>query len=425
VTAYDVPLTASRARRRRQAAVPAALVSLALLSANGLAYIFTVVAARLLAPGAYSELAALLGVLFICAVPATAVQTAAALTLGRTEVADRPLVLRRLHTAAWIGAAAVGALGLLAVGPLVSLLHLSSPAIVLWLLAVLIPHTVIGGYDGSMQGTRRYGRLAFCTTVFGLLKSGGAILGLVIGGTPQAALIGMALGCVASAVLSWSFAGRPGLSRRVRTHLLAAAKASGALLGLVLLVNLDVLLARHHLSPELAGEYAVASIFAKLAFWLPQGLSVVLLPRLANRSARRRLLPVAAALVALVGALLTALTAVLGARALPLVGGAEYGAVLGGATWMFAMLGTLFALAQLLLYSGIAASDRIAAVAVWGAVALEVLAVEVLASRGDLTVLTLAGATIGASVLLVGTGLLRLWRTHARYVREVRVAAAS
>ena len=74
--------------------------------------------------------------------------------------------------------------------------------------------------------------------------------------------------------------------------------------------------------------------------------------------------PVAAALVAVVGALLTAATAVLGARALPLVGGAEYGDALGGATWVFAMLGTLFALAQLLLYSGIAASDRVAAVAV-------------------------------------------------------------
>ncbi len=392
--------------------MPAALVSLALLGVNALAYVFTVGAARLLAPEAYGELAALLGVMFIGVVPATGLQTAAALKLGKSLPEERPLLLARLHAATWVGAGAVGVLGLLAVGPLVSLLHLSGPATVLWLIAVLVPHTLVGGYDGLLQGTRRYGRLAFVNSTFGVLKSGGGIAGLLIGGTPEAALIGMALGCVASAAVGWLVSGRPGMARGMRTHMLGAARASSALLGLVLLVNLDLLLARHHLSPELAGEYAVASIFAKVAFWLPQGVSVVLLPRLAYQRARRRVLPVAVALVAFVGAVLTAITAVLGARALTLVGGAEYGTALGGATWAFAMLGTLFALAQLLLYSGIAAADRIAAVAVWCAVALEAIAVEVLAAGAGLTVLTVAWIALGTSILLVGTGLLRLWLAH-------------
>lgn len=424
MTAVETPPVPSQARRRREAAVPAALVSLALLGVNGLAYVMTVVAARALAPEAFGELAALLGVMFIGVVPATALQTAAALTLGANPT-DRSAVQARLHTAIWVGAAAVGVLGLIAVGPLVSLLHLSGASTVLWLIAVLVPHTLVGGYDGLLQGNRRYGRLALVNTTFGLLKSGGGIAGLIIGGTPEAALVGMALGCAVSAVVGWTFSGRPGFSRHIRAHVLSAAKASGALLGLVLMVNLDLLLARHHLPAELAGEYAVASIFAKVAFWLPQGVSVVLLPRLAHARGRRRLLPVAAALVALVGALLTAATAVLGARALPLVGGAEYGDALGGATWVFAMLGTLFALAQLLLYSGIAASDRVAAVAVWCAVALEAIAVEVLATREGLTVLTVAGIAVGASMLLVGTGMLRLWRTHAREGLELRRAAAA
>jgi hypothetical protein len=412
VTATEAPTRTGPPLLRRQAAVPAALVSLALLGVNGLAYVMTVVAARLLAPEAYGELAALIGVMFIGAVPATGLQTAAALTLGRTGVAERQLTLARLHSASWIGAAVVGVIGLLSVAPLVSLLHLSGPSAVLWLIAALIPHTLMGGYDGALQGTRRYKRLAVVNTAFGLLKSGGGIAGLLIGGTPEAALIGMALGCLASTYIGWTATGRPGFARGIRPHAVSAAKASGALLGLVLLVNLDLLLARHHLSPQLAGEYAVASIFAKLAFWLPQGISVVLLPRLANAGGRRRLLPVATALVAMVGASITAATAVLGARALPLVGGAEYGDALGGAVWVFAILGTLFALAQLLLYSGIAASDRVAAVAVWCAVALEGISVEVLAMREDLTVLTVASIGIVASALLVGTGLFRVWRAH-------------
>ncbi|SDE59106.1 Membrane protein involved in the export of O-antigen and teichoic acid [Blastococcus fimeti] len=412
MTAAEIPVVPSQARRRRQAAVPAALVSLALLGVNGLAYVLTVVAARALAPEAFGELAALFGVMFIGVVPAVALQTTAALTLGANPH-DRPAVMARLHTATWVGAGAVAVLGLVAVGPAVSLLHLSGISSMLWLIAVLVPHTLIGGYDGMLQGNRRYGRLALVNTTFGLLKSGGGIAGLIIGGTPEAALVGMALGCACSVVVGWTFSGRPGFSRGIRVHVVSAAKASGALLGLVLLVNLDVLLARHHLPAELAGEYAVASIFAKVAFWLPQGVSVVLLPRMAHAGARRRLLPVAAALVAVVGALLTAATALLGPRALPLVGGAEYGDALGGATWVFALLGTLFALAQLLLYSGIAASDRIAAVAVWCAVVLEGVGVEVLAARQGLTVLTVATIAVVASVLLVGTGLLRVWRAHS------------
>lgn len=398
--------------QRKNTAVPAALVSLALLGVNVVAYVFTVVAARLLAPEAYGELAALLGVMFIGVVPMTGLQTASALTLGRRPD-DQPLVMARLHATMLAGALAVGVIGLLAVGPLVSLLHLRGPSTVLWLVAVLVPHTLVGGYDGLLQGSGRYGRLAAVHGLFGVTKTGGGITGLLVGGTPESALVGMALGCTTSAVLGWLVTGRPGLAREVRPHVRAAARASGALLGLVLLVNLDVLLARHHLPAHLAGEYAVASIFSKVAFWLPQGVGVVLLPRLADPRSRRRVLPAAVALVACTGALITAVTALLGARALPLVGGAEYGAALGGWTWLFALLGTFLALAQLLLYSGIAAADRGAGVAVWCAVVLEAVVVEVFVAGNHLAVFSVVGAAMSASALLVATGLVRLWRSHA------------
>src|SRR3954470_21232605 len=77
---------ASGARRLLQrptrAVGSAAMVSVAFLAANGLAYVFTVLAARALVPAAYGELAALMSVLLVCTVPATGVQTAAALFLG-------------------------------------------------------------------------------------------------------------------------------------------------------------------------------------------------------------------------------------------------------------------------------------------------------------------------------------------------------
>src|SRR5918993_2086261 len=93
---------------------PAALVSVAFLGANALAYAFTVLAARSLAPAAYGELAALLGLLLVGTVPATALQTAAALHLGRRDSAADPTAVGRWHSTALIGGLTVAAVAVLA-----------------------------------------------------------------------------------------------------------------------------------------------------------------------------------------------------------------------------------------------------------------------------------------------------------------------
>src|SRR4051812_49540534 len=79
---------------------PAALVSIAFLGTNALAYVFTVLAARVLAPAAFGELAALLGVLLVGSVPGTGLQTAGALYLGAEHGGRAARILPRLHAAA-------------------------------------------------------------------------------------------------------------------------------------------------------------------------------------------------------------------------------------------------------------------------------------------------------------------------------------
>ncbi len=106
-------------------------------------------------------------------------------------------------------------------------------------------------------------------------------------------------------------------------------------------------------------------------------------------------------------AALTVATAALGSHALPLVGGSAYGDALGGATWLFACLGTLLAVAQLLLYSGIAASDRVAVGTVWAAAVMEAAVVQVLSATGRLSVVSIAVSAVLCASLLVGLGLLR------------------
>ncbi|MGY1805365.1 hypothetical protein ACI78T_18940 [Blastococcus sp. SYSU D00922] len=386
---------------------PAALVSAAFLATNALAYVFTVLAARLLAPAAFGELAALLSVLLVATVPATGLQTAAALHLGGAAGGRTPAVLARLHAAAWVTGLLVVGCGVLAAVPLSRLLHLTDPAAVAWLVALLLPSTLIPGYLGMLQGSERYGGLATVNAFYGVAKLVGGVGGLLVGGTPTAALAGMTVAVAVGALAGWAGCGRPGLAHGVRAPLLAALQASGALLGFVLLLNLDLLLARHHLTATEAGEYAVGSIVTKVAFWLPQGVGVVLLPRLADEAHRRQALPAALALVGGLGAVLTLATAALGSYALPLIGGSAYGDALGGATWLFAALGTLLALAQLLLYSGIAASDRVATGAVWVAAGIEGAVVQVLSVTGRLSLVAIAATAVGTAVLLVVGGLLR------------------
>jgi hypothetical protein len=386
---------------------PAALISGALLVTSVLAYAFTVLAARALVPHAYGELAALLGLSLVGAVPATGLQTAAALALGSRPEGLEPMVAR-LHATALAGAVAVGTAGLCALGPVVALLHLPEPFAVGWLVVLLVAHTVVGGYEGILQGTGRYRRLAAVSGTFGTTKIVGGAAGLVLGGSPASTMAGMALGALLGAALGWIGCGRPGVRPGVTGPARAALRAAGALLGFVVLLNLDVLLARHHLSGARAGEYAVAAVFGKVAFWLPQGVGVVLLPRLADAGPRGRAVGRALLVVALLGAGITLVVATLSGRALTLVGGSAYGSGLGGAVWLFAVLGTLLAAAQLLLYSGIAAGDGIPVVAVWSAVVGECAAVEVLAATGRLSPLSLAVTAAVTATLLVATGLARL-----------------
>jgi O-antigen/teichoic acid export membrane protein len=386
---------------------PAALVSVAFLATNALAYAFTVLAARALAPAAFGELAALLSVLLVATVPATGLQTAAALHLGRPAAGRSDHAVARLHAAGVVTGLLVTAVGVAAAAPLTALLHLPDAGAVAWLVALLLPSTLIAGYQGMLQGSGRYGRLAGVNGFFGVAKLVGGTAGLLVGGTPTAALAGMTVAAFAGALVGWAGCGHPGLARELRAPLAAALRASGALLGLVLLLNLDLLLARHHLPAADAGEYAVGAIIAKVAFWLPQGVGVVLLPRLADQTQHNRLLPAALALVGALGAVLTLATAALGSAALPLIGGSAYGDPLGDATWLFAALGTLLALAQLLLYSGIAASDRLAVGAVWAAAAAEAAVVEVLAATGRVSVVPIAVTAVATAGLLVVLGLLR------------------
>jgi hypothetical protein len=154
---------------------------------------------------------------------------------------------------------------------------------------------------------------------------------------------------------------RPEGAAGARPHLTWWREVGGAttgLLGLFLLANVDVLLARHYLDRAAAGRYALGAVVAKIAFWAPQFVVMVIFPRLVGAADPRRLLGGSALLIAGFGGLLAAGLAVADRVGLvvPVLGGGYEG--LGPLLPVFAALGTGLALVQLLLFEGIATRDR-------------------------------------------------------------------
>jgi hypothetical protein len=169
---------------------------------------------------------------------------------------------------------------------------------------------------------------------------------------------------------------------------------------MMLLINLDVMLARHHLPAEAAGDYAVGAILTRIALWLPQAVGVVVLPRLADPEDRRRTMPWALGLIALLDSSVVLVALVFGRSLFSFIGGAGYGAH-GGQAWMFATIGSMLALAYLLLYSRIATAYRWSSGAVWIAVAVEA-GLATFWLHGSVVQVAAAALTATASLVLVG-----------------------
>jgi O-antigen/teichoic acid export membrane protein len=428
VTQFDTAVPLSRSLPR-----DALVLAAGMAVANAGNYAFNLALAFLLGPAAYGALAALLALVLVGSVPGLALQavvarrTRLAGAAGRAAwPATRPLVL-------WAGLG-LAVLAALAAPLLVRFLHLGSALPVLWLALALAPTPLLFAAQGLLQGQERFGALAavMVAGAAGKLAAGlalaaaglgvsGALAGVAAGGA-LAALAGLRLAVPATrgAPVGWvgvrraqgGAGGHQPLWREVGT-------ATTGLLGLFLLANLDVLLARHYLDQAASGRYALGAVVAKIAFWAPQVVVTVVFTRLVVAADPRRLLAGSAALVAGFGALLAGGLAAadrLG-LAVPVLGRGYAG--LGPLLPLFAALGTALALVQLLLFEGIATRDRRMGRAVVAALAAEAALV---AGWLHDSVAEVAGVALAVVVLLAGAGW---WLLRRRLDRRPSPVPAS
>jgi O-antigen/teichoic acid export membrane protein len=264
----------------------------------------------------------------------------------------------------------------------------------------LVAFPVFGSLAGVLQGRQRFGALALVMGLDTVLRVGGAIAGLVLGRSPAAAMAGLSAGALLTMSAAYALCGRPWPARPPGVLLRRVGHAGYATVGLVVLVNLDVILARTALPGHESGVYAVGAVLTKIAYWLPQAVAVIVLPRLADGAGRRAALARGVLAVLCIDALVVLGGALFARDLLPLIGGAGYR---GEAVplWLFAVTGTLLAVGQLLLYSRLAAGDVRSIVAVWIGVVAEIGLVRWWLG-GSVSTVAAAAASVAGFLVLAG-----------------------
>jgi len=402
--------------------------------ANVCTYGFTVLAARILGPHQYGAVAALMATLLVTSVLPLGLQTTGARRVS-AEPEHRAEIEHEVLRVGWLSAGAVGLLLLVLSPVLERVLRLDSVVPAILVAVTAVPLTVMGAQSGVLQGERRWPALSAVYLSLGIPR-------LVIGvgfiawhPTQSVAMAGVAVSAFAPAVAGWVALHRrrrqpgavpaPGIERRhpIGDILRETAHNSQALLAFFALSNADVVVARHALDNHLAGIYAAGLILSKAMMFLPQFVVVVAFPDLSTAASRRPALLKSLALVGALGVVGITGAFLFRGLALVFVGGSAYVEVQDRLR-LFAVLGTVLSMLQLLVYAVLARSGRRPVLLVWLAfVAVVVVGLQATTVTGLLAVVLTCDTALLAALLV--TDVLRPGRLDAGADDLPRPAAAS
>ncbi|MEA2359311.1 MAG: mannosyltransferase [Solirubrobacteraceae bacterium] len=273
---------------------------------------FSLVAARLLAPGAFADLSAFLALYLLVHVPAASLSAGSALTPALADALRRRALL--LGAAVGIGLAAASV-------PLAGLLHV--PVAMILVLAAAAPTAGLLALErGRLYGLGRSRRAAGSLLAEPAVRLGaGVALGAALGPVGAAAAVVLA-GWTALAVAYTRGHGAPAGASAPAAAPVATVLA---FLGLAAVQNEDVLAANALLPGGQAGHFAVLSTLGGVAAFATTTVPFMLLPRAS--AGDRRALPTALAVAALLGGAAVAVVALDPTRIVTGVFGDRYAAV--------------------------------------------------------------------------------------------------
>ncbi len=356
-------------RRLRSGAVIAVAMGIMNLSTYG----YTVLAAHTIGKEAYGAFSALMGALLVISVLSLGLQATGARRISAQP--EQVVAIERVVLGVGLRSALVLGAVCLALAPVLNaVLHLESLPTALMVGVAAFPLTYMGAQAGVLQGERRWGLLALVYLAQGLGRIFFGVVLIVFWPTEFAAMAGVALGCWLPVLIGWLALrrprtdvphtdGHPGLDL-----LREVGHSSQALLAFFALSNADILVARATMSDSDAGLYAAGLIMAKAILFLPQFVVVYAFPSLSKESTSRRTLLLALTMSSGLGLIGVLATLALPDLALLFVGGDDFEGIADD-IWKFAIVGTLLAMIQLLVYSALARRQGRAVILIWTSLA--------------------------------------------------------
>lgn len=404
---------------------------------NVTTYGLTLLAARWMGPSEFGQVSSVLGLLIVVNVLSLGLQATAARRLS-TSPGSAAQIVRAITRITVITALAVLVGCLVAIPLVVTVLDLTSwwSAAMMGVTAMFL--TIMGGFSGLLQGEERWHALSAVYITMGTARLVLGVGYLALSPTTASVMTGVAVAAALPAAVAWwqSRGRRPGRTSipvgaeteavrapfRRRSTLRELAHSTHALLAFFALSNVDIILARVALPEHDAGLYAAGLILTKAMLFLPQFVVIVAFPAMARNSDGRRTHVLGLAIIVAMGASVCSAVAWLDRWALAFTGGGQYAEV-QPVLWVFAALGTVLAMIQLLVYSALAQAHARAIYVLWAG-----LLVLVVVGSGTDTVVGLLRVKIAVDVavlvVMLGVLLLRPGRGARPSVAEVSPSLA-
>ena len=257
---------------------------------NGAGYLYNVACIRYLGPSVYGDVAAILALSALVAVPLGSLQVVLAREIAQVGgMGQAARLLRRWVVRAGIGGVAILALGLVLISPIQDALSISSRTALTVGLIGIVSAVVVAVLYGVLQGALRFRALAVTYAVGGMSRPILVVPALLLGFGAAGAIAANTIGgLVAIVIAGWALrdlwsgeteASAPPRDTRQMTVMLVGSLAFASL------TNTDILLAKYFLDDDAAGVYAAAALVGKAVLFLPAAVVTVLLPKAASRAA--------------------------------------------------------------------------------------------------------------------------------------------
>lgn len=408
------PTVPHRARKPAPIAIKGAVLGVAMGMSNALGYLVVMLLSRPLGPAEFGGYTALSTYGVLLAIPAGVFQVVAARRLSRGSrnvsagATKDAAATTGLVPAAGLGVAFFAVTAAVSV-PLADAFHLQSAMAPVLLGAMLIPMMVTGCFQGILLGRHRLRALSALYLITAVTRVIAAAAAAAAHLDVTEVFGAMFLAAAATAVAgAWLCRhdlrlvppNAPGLAAEM-------VRSNSTLAAYVALTNIDVLFARHFLTPHESGGYALASTFGRAICWGTQFVALLIVPRMHGADAARTLLR-ASALVLGIGVVGFGIVAIDPQWWITVAGGSDY-REFGHLALLFVVLGMAWAVAQIWLFSEMGANRGILGALTWAVILAECVTVVVWLHHSAAQIV---GTCLTGALLIAVAGLVRVLLHH-------------